>query len=66
MDNVPVQGCSGCSGTAGVWGCPKHSPTAYVREIPSPFVNLHLNCPWCGKGIRFDGFKVEISEPIKL
>lgn len=28
----PVEGCSSCQGTGGVYGCPIHSPNQYIRE----------------------------------
>ena len=54
-----VDGCTGCAGTGGVYGCPIHSPSSYVREKPKPFVQLFLKCPCCGQALQFDGYKYE-------
>jgi len=67
MDNsVPVEGCSGCNGTAGRLGCPKHSPNVYISDTPTPFAHLFLRCPWCAKDIQFDCFKLELGDSVKL
>ena len=65
-DLTPIVGCSGCAGTAGRLGCPTHSPNAYVGGQVRPFAHLVLRCPWCGKDMQMDCFKVETIEAHKL
>lgn len=62
---LPIVGCRGCEGTAGRLGCPTHSPNVYVQDFQpvKPFVQLFIACPWCGKHIKFDGFKVRKGGP---
>lgn len=55
---TPIKGCPSCQGTGGVYSCPIHSPNLYVREVPKPFVELYLRCPWCGKDMQLDGYKL--------
>jgi hypothetical protein len=65
MNNlIPVEGCPGCQGTGGALSCPQHSPVLnpILNIKPLPFAKLSLHCPWCGKGMEFDCFKVEITE----
>ena len=58
-DLTPVVGCTGCEGTAGRLGCPKHSPNVYVAD-PSTYVpKVLLQCPYCRMLIRLDVFKEE-------
>ncbi len=48
---LPIQGCRGCESTAGVWGCPIHSPNVYVRDTyQKPSI---IKCPHCGKDVEF-------------
>lgn len=55
-DNIPIDGCEGCSGTAGRLGCPKHSPNV-SNNIISPF-----RCPICGgNGLVPTGFYEQTS-----
>ena len=62
-DNTPIVDCTGCAGTAGRLGCPKHSPNVYISDQPNqpkPFAIISLECPWCGKEMRLDCFKMEL------
>ena len=65
-DTTPIVGCLGCQGTAGRLGCPIHSPNVYIADQPRPFAQLSLRCPWCGKDIAMDCFKLETTESHKL
>ena len=65
-DPTPTQGCIGYQGTAGRLGCPKHSPNVYIADQPKPFSQIILRCPWCGKDIQMDCFKIELAESEKL
>jgi len=49
---IPIQGCRGCEGTAGVWGCPVHSPNFYVKT--PKIIPFTIMCPYCGKEIELD------------
>ncbi len=64
MSIAPIDGCPGCAGTAGVWGCPTHSPKMYVQYQPkiNPFAIIHLRCPHCGKDMEMECFKVVEKE----
>lgn len=59
----PVEGCPGCRGTAGIYGCPFHSPNGYIRirdfeAPPEPFTQIFIRCPHCGQNMQFDGKKL--------
>ena len=69
VDLTPIVGCTGCAGTAGRLGCTKHSPNVYIADqsnLSKRFAQLFLRCPYCGKDIQLDCFKVETIESPKV
>jgi hypothetical protein len=57
MSTTPMMGCSMCSSSAGVWGCPHHGPQA-LRTTPTATVTVTtrqvpVSCEVCaGRGYR--------------
>ena len=66
-NNLPIEGCAGCSTTGGKASCLIHGRNInFTSENVRPFVFLILRCPHCGGDIELQGFALSREKLVRV